>query len=891
MTDGACPLSDADRANQDAGRAPGANSNRSARRCAGRPAKVSGTVSGRVLATVVALVASTFGVGLATATSSAAAPGDLIADSFGRTTSNGWGTAEAGGSYTYSEPTAFAAGDGRGTIKLPSAGQSRQANLTLPAASADQVATASVGVQALPSKGNGVYIAVLTRSGSGKAYRAMAVVQPSGTTTLSVSRINGSPSDLTPIGSTVTLPAKVAGGSLLRIELSTTGTKPVSIAARAWPVTGTRPTNAQISASDSAGLASGGFGVWAYTSSSSGAATVLVDDLAVRPPAGSVPTTSAAPTTAAPTTPRPTTPPATTAPPTTAPPTTPPPATPAGAPTRPDTGRYGTVPWPGGQSYSAPSNARYVSPTGSDSAAGTLAAPYKTITKAIGAASAGQTIVLRAGTYHESITLNKQLTIQPYNNEVVWLDGSSVVSGWVADGARWRVDNWTAEFDASPTYTRGAADSTEEFWGFVNKDYPMAAHPDQVWIDNQAQAQVGSLAQLGAGKFYVDYAANRLYLGSNPAGRTVRASDLSKAISVRADGSVLQGFGVSRFAPSVPDMGAVTMEKANGRVSGMAFVDNATTGLSLLSSGLTVTGITAARNGMLGVHANYADKLSTSGVSALGNNVEHFNSSPVSGGFKITRTRGITVVGGQFRDNDGPGLWLDESTYNSSITGNKLINNSSHGVSVELSSTSNLVNNLFVGNGGFGMKINDTSQVRVWNNTLINNNRPINIVQDARRASNQSTPGHDPRQPFPDPTMTWINGPVEVRNNIMAGTTGNCLLCVEDYSKQLTAEQMKVTAIGNVYQRPNTSSPGWVAVWSTGAGNPKVFTTLAAFKSGTGQEAVSLALDGKPATNANGSPTTDVQNAVSTVAQTLPSELGSTPLPGGSKRLGSTLTY
>jgi parallel beta-helix repeat protein len=452
------------------------------------------------------------------------------------------------------------------------------------------------------------------------------------------------------------------------------------------------------------------------------------------------------------------------------------------------------------------------------------------------------------------------------------------------------VDNWTAEFDASPTYTRGAADSTEEFWGFVNKNYPMAAHPDQVWIDDQPQAQVGSLAEVSPGKFYVNYATNQLYLGSNPAGRTVRASDLSKAISVQADGSVLKGFGVSRFAPSVPDMGAVTVEKPGSSVIGMAFVDNSTTGLSLLSSGITVTGVTAARNGMLGVHANYADNLTTSGVNALGNNTEHFNSSPVSGGFKITRTRGITVAGGQFRDNDGPGLWLDESTYNSKIVGNKLMNNSSHGVSVELSATSTLVNNLLVGNAGFGMKINDTSSVRIWNNTLINNNRPINIVQDARRASDRSTPGHDPRQAFPDPTMTWINGPVEVRNNIMAGTSGNCLLCVEDYSKQLTAEQMKVTALGNVYQRPTTSSPAWVAVWSTGSGNPKVFTTLAGFKSGTGQEAVSVALDGKAATTANGSPSTDVLNAVGSVAQTLPADLGSTLLPAGSKRLGSTLT-
>ena len=51
---------------------------------------------------------------------------------------------------------------------------------------------------------------------------------------------------------------------------------------------------------------------------------------------------------------------------------------------------------------------------------------------------------------------------------------------------------------------------------------------------------------------------------------------------------------------------------------------------------------------MLGVHANYADRLTATGVTSLSNNAEHFNSSPVSGGFKITRTRGILVKGSQF---------------------------------------------------------------------------------------------------------------------------------------------------------------------------------------------------------------------------------------------------
>jgi hypothetical protein len=102
---------------------------------------------------------------------------------------------------------------------------------------------------------------------------------------------------------------------------------------------------------------------------------------------------------------------------------------------------------------------------------------------------------------------------------------------------------------------------------------------------------------------------------------------------------------------------------------------------------------------------------------------------------------------------------------------------------------------------------------------------------------------------------------------------------------------MQVTALGDVYQRPNTSSPSWVVVWSKGAGNPAVFSTLAAFKSATGQESAGLALDGTAATNANGSPTSAVTGKFGTVAQPLPADLASlTGLASGSKRLGSTLT-
>lgn len=813
----------------------------------------------------------------------------VVSDAMNRTATGGWGKADVGGSYGYADPTAFSVDGSRGVIRLPAPGQSRAA--TLPVTAGDQITTMSLGVSALPTSGNGVSVGLVVRNSGGRAYRATVRLQPAGKASLAVVRIDGSPSALTPIGTEVVLPAAVAAGSMLTLQLSATGTAPVDIAAKAWPQ-GQPAPGWQITQQDSSAgrvSASGGNSVWAYASSSSQAASVLIDDYSVTVPGAAPPASSSVVPTP---TPGPT--PAPSASPTSNPsPSAPAPApTPSSEPDQP-TAFGGAAPL-GATSYPYPADARFVAPSGSDTAPGTLAAPFRTVGRAIAVASSGQTIVLRAGTYHESVVIptGKTLTLQPYPKEVVWFDGSSAVTAWSASGNSWRADQWTAEFDASPTYTRGAADNTQSGWSFVNPAYPMAAHPDQVWIDNMAQAQVGSLAEVGPGNFFVDYTGDALYLGSNPAGHQVRASDLSKAISVRSEGSVLRGLGVARYAPSVPDMGAVTIEKPKCTVENVVVTDSATTGLSVVATDATVTNVTSTRSGMLGMHANYADRLKITGLAAIANNVEHFNSAPVSGGLKITRTRDIFVSDSQFRDNLGPGLWLDESVYDVKIVNNKMIHNSTHGVSVELSAKATLIGNVIANNSGFGMKVNDTSQVRIWTNTLIDNGRPINIVQDARRASNQATPGHDPRQAFPDPTMTWLIGPVEVQNNIISGTTGNCLLCVEDYSKERTAEQMQVTAKGDVYRRPSTSVPQWVVVWSTGAGNPAVFTSVAAFNTATGQESVNLALDGTPATTADGAPTAPVLAAVATVAQPLPADLAALSGQGsGSKRLGSGLTY
>jgi hypothetical protein len=211
---------------------------------------------------------------------------------------------------------------------------------------------------------------------------------------------------------------------------------------------------------------------------------------------------------------------------------------------------------------------------------------------------------------------------------------------------------------------------------------------------------------------------------------------------------------------------------------------------------------------------------------------------------------------------------MDESVYNMKITGNEMRNNRGHGASIEISSLAVFADNFVTGNGGHGIKVNNTSNVRIWNNTFVGNGRSINLVQDSRRHS-ATAAGRDPRYPI-DSTMTWLLGPVEVYNNVIANPqSGNCLLCVEDYSAERTAEQIGVKANSNVYNRTTTSTPKWIVVWSRGAGNPAVFTDLPAFRTSTGQEANGSILTGPPVVDASGRPTAS-----------MPSDSAARPLPG-----------
>lgn len=675
----------------------------------------------------------------------------------------------------------------------------------------DGSAESTVSVPSL-QVGTGLYVASQLRSAGEDGYRAKVQVESNGKLTgFLTKKQNGNPES---VFAAKALGVTVQAGSSIHIEFAISGTSPVSLKMRAWG-SGAKP-DWQLTASDSSSTR--------VTTSGVPAVRMYLPDSAPAAITSSVQITSTSSEISTPGAPPAQEEPA-------APPVDPAPSiSGAGAPAL------------GSTSYSVPAGAIIVSPSGSDSNNGkTTATPVKTIARALSLVPANGTVVLRAGGYHESVMMpgNKAVTIQSYPKEAAWLDGSREVSGFVKSGNTWVLSGWTTKFDSSPTYTRGAADGTATNWQFINPNYPMAAHPDQVWINGSPLQQVKSQSLVGPGTFYVDYSASKLIIGSDPSGKTVRASDLIVGMTVTSPGTVVRGIAIRRFAPSVPDKGALRIYANNTTIENVEVSDSATQGISLKAANVTFRHVTSSNNGLNGLEVNQSDNLVLDSVRAEGDNREHFNSTPVSAGIKVTSSRGVTIKNSVFSNNYANGIWFDMSCYDVTVVNNDVIGNSTDGVILELTEKLYVVNNRIVNNGEQALFLLDTGRARIWNNTVTGSLIPVRIHDSARIASNTSSApyAYDPRRPKPDPTVTWMVYDVQFSNNVVGDMRGGwCgVLCVLTDTGIRTASQM-VTLNGNVYQRKSASDPATLIRWATGKTTKAEYKTLAAFKSGTGQE-------------------------------------------------------
>lgn len=217
--------------------------------------------------------------------STSVAPSAYAADTFGRTITDGWGSAGTGGRYRLSGTAADFDVPGSSGTMVVRPGATRAASL--PDAVARDVSLSGRFRTDRMATGSGTFGYVVARQSSDarNEYRAKLQLLPDGRVLVGVNRSLGGTE--TSVGSTAATGVTYTSGTWLRYRVRVTGTGPTTIRVRVWRDGASEPSTWQVQVTDSSSAlqGAGAVGLRAYASSSATRASIVsFDDLLVSAP-------------------------------------------------------------------------------------------------------------------------------------------------------------------------------------------------------------------------------------------------------------------------------------------------------------------------------------------------------------------------------------------------------------------------------------------------------------------------------------------------------------------------------------------------------------------------------------------------------------------------------
>lgn len=205
-------------------------------------------------------------------------PVTIASDSFARTVSNGWGTADVGGAWsTTGAKSNFSVSGGAGSITMPNPGSGPSVQLNSVSVSSAEV-TVGASVSAQPT-GGGVFVSVMPRSVSSVGnYRAVANLRADGKVALSLVRVDNN-GQATIVPASIVPGLSVSPGQVLEIKTLASGTNPTNLAAKVWVQGTSEPTDWQASGTDVSGpmQTSGSIALMSYLSANATASPAVVN--------------------------------------------------------------------------------------------------------------------------------------------------------------------------------------------------------------------------------------------------------------------------------------------------------------------------------------------------------------------------------------------------------------------------------------------------------------------------------------------------------------------------------------------------------------------------------------------------------------------------------------
>jgi parallel beta-helix repeat protein len=268
-----------------------------------------------------------------------------------------------------------------------------------------------------------------------------------------------------------------------------------------------------------------------------------------------------------------------------------------------------------------------------------------------------------------------------------------------------------------------------------------------VYRDNVLLTRVLSLGSVGPGKFFFDYAAQRIYVGDDPTGHVLEGAATEYAFEGSPQGSgagvVIDGLVIEKYA-NPAQYGAIghSNTQAGWIIRNCEIRYNH--GAAIRTGAVQVLNCRLHHNGQIGIVGGGTSATLIQNCEIDHNNTVGFDPSWEGGGIKFAggTITGVQVKSNNIHDNNGPGLWADG--YNDQFVwdGNTVQNNGWDGIKVEISYGGQVTNNVVSGNGfsnpnsaeGDGIMVYSSggSGLTISGNTLSSNKNGIVIIQANR---------------------------------------------------------------------------------------------------------------------------------------------------------------
>jgi hypothetical protein len=496
----------------------------------------------------------------------------------------------------------------------------------------------------------------------------------------------------------------------------------------------------------------------------------------------------------------------------------------------PSGGPYGPV----DQIYKIPTVAHvyYVAPDGDAGATGTSLRQPTTIEAAIERVVTGDAIVMRGGVYRTgSLVFNQRIILQPFAGERPVLKGTEVATKWDPAGNNVWKTTWTKLFPASPLswWRREKEEAKTPLHRFNN---------DMVFVDGEFLKSAGSMAELDAHSYYIDYQNHEVYIGIDPAnhvveitahdGALIRTSQPVHGRVSDRKGPTIRGLTFTQYArraieiegkkqfgpndePTDEPVGPSDPSTYGKEVTGTVLENVTITYCSRVAGyfrgdGLVIRNSLVSDTGTEGIYVIGSSDVLLERNIIRRNNIEQLTGYYASAVKIFNQTHRVT-----FRDNlilDNPnsnGLWFDVGNRDGVFV-NNYVEGAQVGFMFEISRGVTVAGNVFA-HDARGIWILNSADARIYNNTFYD--APATFGRNERSKVGDHFNWH----PATGPDVDQREGHVFVNNLMVADESFPEPLLRFDQPSALCARLTRPQATrvdGNVYVRaavPGTSMP------------------------------------------------------------------------------------